>query len=186
MGWATSARTTAPATIHEACSADSDGVDSAASAVIPVGTLRSILQQAHLEVEEWEADQRQRDRCGRCHASVPTGLSHSSLLNYGAGRERISSASRFMDRPRRALSEKERETVRDLLNSPRFVDCAPAAIQATLLDEGHYLCSARTMYRILEQDGASHERGNQLSHPALSETGVTRHCAQSIMEQGSY
>ena len=68
--------------------------------------------------------------------------------------------------PPRALSQEERETVRDLLNSPRFVDCAPAAIQATLLDEGQYLCSTRTMYRILDQDGATRERRDQLTHPA--------------------
>ena len=68
--------------------------------------------------------------------------------------------------PPRALSQEERETVRDLLNSPRFVDGAPAAIQATLLDEGQYLCSTRTMYRILDQDGATRERRDQLTHPA--------------------
>ena len=67
--------------------------------------------------------------------------------------------------PARALSKQERETVRDLLNSPRFVDCAPAAIQATLLDEGQYLCSARTMYRLLAADGATRERRDQLTHP---------------------
>ena len=67
--------------------------------------------------------------------------------------------------PARALSNQERQTVRDLLNSPRFVDCAPAAIQATLLDEGQYLCSTRTMYRLLAQDGATRERRDQLTHP---------------------
>ena len=67
--------------------------------------------------------------------------------------------------PARALSQPERETVRDLLNSPRFVDCAPAAIQATLLDEGQYLCSTRTMYRLLAADGATRERRDQLTHP---------------------
>jgi putative transposase len=53
-----------------------------------------------------------------------------------------------------------------MLNSERFQDCAPASIQATLLDEGQYLCSARTMYRLLEQDGATRERRDQLTHPA--------------------
>jgi putative transposase len=67
--------------------------------------------------------------------------------------------------PARALSAGERETVRDVLNSTRFQDCAPAAIQATLLDEGQYLCSTRTMYRVLSQDGASRERRDQLTHP---------------------
>jgi len=67
--------------------------------------------------------------------------------------------------PARALSTVERQTVRDLLHSPRFVDCAPATIQATLLDEGQYLCSTRTMYRLLARDGATRERRNQLTHP---------------------
>jgi putative transposase len=68
--------------------------------------------------------------------------------------------------PARALSKEERESVRAMLNSTRFQDCAPASIQATLLDEGQYLCSTRTMYRVLEQDGASRERRDQLTHPA--------------------
>ena len=57
--------------------------------------------------------------------------------------------------PARALGAEERETVRAVLNSTRFQDCAPAAIQATLLDEGQYLCSTRTMYRLLERDDAT-------------------------------
>ena len=68
--------------------------------------------------------------------------------------------------PPRALGAEEREAVRAVLNSTRFQDCAPAAIQATLLDEGQYLGSTRTMYRLLEQDGATRERRDQLSHPA--------------------
>ena len=68
--------------------------------------------------------------------------------------------------PARALSAEEHETVRAALHSTRFQDCAPAAIQATLLDEGQYLCSTRTMYRVLSEDGASRERRDQLTHPA--------------------
>src|ERR1017187_2796430 len=67
--------------------------------------------------------------------------------------------------PARALRGEEREAVRAVLNSERFQDGAPAAIQATLLDEGQYLCSTRTMYRVLEQDGATRERRDQLTHP---------------------
>ena len=67
--------------------------------------------------------------------------------------------------PARALSLDERESVRALLNSERFQDCSPAAINATLLDEGQYLCSTRTMYRVLEEDGATRERRDQLVHP---------------------
>jgi len=67
--------------------------------------------------------------------------------------------------PARALSPDERTIVRGVLHSTRFQDCAPAAIQATLLDEGQYLCSTRTMYRVLEQDGSTRERRDQLTHP---------------------
>ena len=67
--------------------------------------------------------------------------------------------------PARALCAEERETVRALLNSARFQDCAPAAVQATLLDEGQYLCSTRTMYRVLAQDGGTRERRDHLTHP---------------------
>jgi putative transposase len=68
--------------------------------------------------------------------------------------------------PARALTLGERETVRGLLNSERFQDCSPAAIQATLLDDGQYVCSTRTMYRVLERDGATRERRDHLVHPA--------------------
>ena len=69
--------------------------------------------------------------------------------------------------PSRALSEAEREAVLEHLHSPRFVDCAPAQVYARLLDEGRYLCSERTMYRLLEaRHGGVRERRDQLTHPA--------------------
>ena len=77
--------------------------------------------------------------------------------------------------PARTLTQQERATVRDLLNSPRFVDAAPAAIQAILLDEGQYLCSTRTMYRILAQDGATRERRDQLTHPIYQKPELLAH-----------
>ncbi len=45
------------------------------------------------------------------------------------------------------------------------MDKAPQEVYATLLDEGEYLCSVRTMYRLLNEDKASRERRNQLRHP---------------------
>jgi putative transposase len=54
------------------------------------------------------------------------------------------------------------------LHEDRFVDCAPAAITATLLDEGTWLCSARTMYRVLEEHGEVRERRDQLRHPSYA------------------
>ena len=53
----------------------------------------------------------------------------------------------------------------DTLNSERFVDQAPTEVYATLLDEGKYLCSVRTMYRILEEHAELRERRDQLRHP---------------------
>lgn len=68
--------------------------------------------------------------------------------------------------PARALSVSERRQVQATLNEPRFVDKAPAEIYATLLDEGRYECSVRTMYRVLADDGATRERRDQLRHPS--------------------
>src|SRR4030042_1141058 len=65
----------------------------------------------------------------------------------------------------RALSSDEREDVLDILHADRFVDKAPYEVYATLLDEGEYHCSIRTMYRILEANKEVKERRNQLSHP---------------------
>ena len=67
--------------------------------------------------------------------------------------------------PARALCDSEREQVLDVLACPRFVDRAPAEVVATLLDEGHYLCSERTMYRILATNQPARERRNQRQHP---------------------
>jgi putative transposase len=67
--------------------------------------------------------------------------------------------------PARKLSPAEREAVIEELRSERFVDCSPAQVWATLLDEGRYLASERTMYRLLAAAGECRERRNQLVHP---------------------
>jgi putative transposase len=64
----------------------------------------------------------------------------------------------------RALTGAERQAVLDVLHEPRFVDLAPAEVYATLLDEGRYLCSERTMYRVLATHEEVRERRNQLRH----------------------
>lgn len=66
--------------------------------------------------------------------------------------------TRKQTRPPLKLSDEEYLTIHDLLLSPRFVDQAPASIKADLLDEGRYLCSERTMYRILAEQGEVKER----------------------------
>jgi putative transposase len=58
--------------------------------------------------------------------------------------------------------------VRQELNSERFQDCAPREVYATLLDEGRYLCSWRSMYRILDEHQEVRERRNQLPHPSYT------------------
>jgi putative transposase len=67
--------------------------------------------------------------------------------------------------PHRALSVTERANVLETVNSPPFADQAPAEIVATLLDESRYLCSERTMYRILRDHDQVRERRRVLRHP---------------------
>jgi putative transposase len=55
--------------------------------------------------------------------------------------------------------------VRQVLDSERFQDQAVREVYATLMDEGQYLCSVRTMYRILDENEQVRERRNQLRHP---------------------
>ncbi len=66
----------------------------------------------------------------------------------------------------RALKPGERLNVLETLNSPRFVDRAPRAVYSALLDDGQYLCSPSTMYRILRENEQVRERRNQSRHPA--------------------
>ena len=66
--------------------------------------------------------------------------------------------------PPRALGADERQAVLDVLHEPRFVDLAPVEVYATLLDESRYLCSERTMYRILAANQEVRERRDQLRH----------------------
>ena len=67
--------------------------------------------------------------------------------------------------PQRALTVVERQTVLDLLRAPRFADQAPAEVYASLLDEGVYHCSIRTMYRILAASQEVRDRRDHLRHP---------------------
>jgi putative transposase len=68
-------------------------------------------------------------------------------------------------KPPRALDDQERQEVLELLHSEPFADKAPAEAYAALLDQGQYLCSIPTMYRILDNQQEVRERRNQLRHP---------------------
>jgi putative transposase len=71
-------------------------------------------------------------------------------------------------RQARALTAAERDRVLAVLHEDRFVDLPPAEVYATLLDEGTYLCSIRTMYRILAANKEVRERRNLLRHPSYA------------------
>lgn len=90
------------------------------------------------------------------------GVSRATLY-----RRRLKQVRESRPRPRshRALGAEERQRVLDELRCRRFMDKAPAEVWATLLDEGKYYCSIRTMYRVLAEQGEVRERRNQLRHP---------------------
>ena len=80
----------------------------------------------------------------------------------------IPAARRPRPRPARALSDAERAEVLRVLHSERFCDHAPAEVYATVLDEGRYVASERTMYRLLAANGEVRERRDQLRRPAYA------------------
>ena len=108
-------------------------------------------------------------RIGVRDACVAVGASQAGYYR----RHRVSPAPEraapiaHRDRPQpRALSEAEQQAILDVLHSQRFVDMAPAEVWATLLDEGVYLGSQSTFYRLLRQAGEVRERRAQATHPA--------------------
>jgi putative transposase len=68
--------------------------------------------------------------------------------------------------PANKLTEAEVDGVLDALRSPRFVDCSPDQVYFTLLDEGTYLASVSSFYRILRANNEVRERRRQATHPA--------------------
>jgi putative transposase len=77
--------------------------------------------------------------------------------------------------PANALSAAEIDELLEVLRSPRFVDLAPAQVWAILLDEGRYLASISTMYRVLRADHAVRERRRHASHPARVRPELVAH-----------
>ncbi len=83
-------------------------------------------------------------------------------------------------RPQQALSDGERQNVLETLHSPRFVDDAPPQVYAKLLDEGQYLCSVRTMYRLLADNGEVRERRQVASHPGYAKPELLATTANQV------
>jgi putative transposase len=101
------------------------------------------------------------DSVGKAVACRALGVPRASLYR----RMQPAVPRRVRPTPARALDTTERQIVLDHLHSERFCDKAPAEVYATLIDEGVYLCSIRTMHRILAENGELKERRNQLRHP---------------------
>ena len=103
-------------------------------------------------------------RIGKRTACAALGIPRSSLYRTRAPRKAQTSPTISP----RALSPSEKEAVRKELNSERFQDCAPREVYAALMDEDRYLCSWRSMYRILAENNEVRERRNQLRHPSYA------------------
>jgi putative transposase len=95
---------------------------------------------------------------------VALGLARSTFYRRKKPAQVVLAKSR--PSPSRALKPEERQEALDVLHSDRFVDRSPTEVFYTLLEEDQYICSPRTMYRILAANREIRERRNQLRHPA--------------------
>ena len=87
--------------------------------------------------------------------------------------------------PARALPKPERQRVIALLREPQYVDLAPAEIYATLLDQGIYHCSIRTMYRILHEHAEVRERRQQRRHVVYQKPELLAQGPNQVWSWGS-
>lgn len=116
---------------------------------------------------------------GRAPACRALGIPRASFYR-SLGEEEQPSPPAPRPAPARALAPPERQAVLEQLHSERFQDKSPAQVYATLLDEGTYLCSIRTMYRILEQHNEVRERRNQLTHPSYQKPELLATSANQV------
>jgi putative transposase len=101
---------------------------------------------------------------GTATACVATGRSRATV--YRRRRPGRTTEAKGRRSPANKLSDIEVEEILRTLRCPRFVDCSPAQVYFTLLDEGVYLASESSFYRILRANDATRERRRQASHPA--------------------
>jgi putative transposase len=104
----------------------------------------------------------QREMIGTGPACVALSVPRASFYRWLNPKPARPSVRR---RVARRLTEEERGRIRCALHDERFVDLPPAEVYASLLNEGKFLCSISTMYRILREDSEVKERRNQLRHP---------------------
>ena len=101
-------------------------------------------------------------------ACVAMGIPPATVYRHRARRNGPPPLPRRRPSPGRALVCPERQEVLDVLHSEEFMDQAPQEVYAALLDQGRYLCSIRTMYRLLEANQEVRERRDQLRHPSYA------------------
>jgi putative transposase len=116
-----------------------------------------VIDAAFAEVEPMTNTKYACDLLGKSRSTVHRSR-HPKPKLEGPARPRA-------DHPAK-LSAEEAHQVIETLNSRRFMDKAPAQAWAVLLDEGTYLCSISTMYRLLRAEGLTGERRRQATHPA--------------------
>lgn len=90
-------------------------------------------------------------------------ISRSTLYRSTHDDSQLNAVDRFV-KPHNAINEAEKQIILDELHSPRFIDSTPYDVFYTLLDEGRYIASIRTMYRVLLEAGESKDRRNQRNH----------------------
>ncbi len=112
-----------------------------------------------------EAAEQLGTNVGMKRACDSLAVSRATLYRHRARATQPAGEAASSPPPPLKLAPEERQAVLDLLHSPRFVDASPHSVHATLLEEGRYLCSVRTMYRLLDEAGEVRERRNQLRHP---------------------
>jgi putative transposase len=106
-------------------------------------------------------------RYGGCRiTTVCIALELARATFYRFRSPRVAGAARPRPSPKNRLSDEERGLIRSALSEERFVDRAPREIVPILADEGVYLGSIRTFYRVLVADGTCTERRLQARHPA--------------------
>jgi len=101
---------------------------------------------------------------GMRQACAAIGIARATMQRRVKPRLRVVAKSRA--RSKRALSDDERAAILAVAHTERFADYSVREIYATLLDEGTYLGSISTMYRVLHDAGETRERRRLATHPA--------------------
>ena len=122
---------------------------------------------------------------GLAPACRALGVSRATAYRHRVPRPKAERRPR--PKPVLALSEEERLATSSMCSTASASSTThPAQVYATLLDEGTYLASERTMYRILAAQGESRERRAQLRHPAYASAGAAGHRAEPALELGHH